>query len=226
MSEVTPRPKKRRVWLTTRQIASAAIFGGLSFAWMALGLTFTLVPPVQVDLRHAFVRLAGFTAGPLALIPTAFLAGIMGSNPLVDIPGFIITALFWLLCVKPVWYLKGWKRYVLLLLWSWVDAWFFAPLYWLSVYDYILHALPMKETWLWVIGIGETTAYTFIRFVPAALGLAFATRLMIPAWNWKGKELLELPEEWPNLRRDLITIAVVGGATILVSIILWLVAPR
>ena len=215
--------KGRRMWLTTRQIATAAIFGGLSFAWMALGLTFTLVPPVEINFLHAFVRLAGFIGGPLTMIPVAFLSAIVSSSPLVDFIGYFVTGLFWLLCVRAVWYLKGWKRYGLLLLWCWVDAWFFAPLYWLGVFDFVLHALPLRETWLWVIGIGETTAYTFIRFIPVALLLAFAPKLMIPAWTWKGNELLEVPEKWPNPRRDLIILAVAGVATIAISLILWAV---
>ncbi|MFX1300854.1 MAG: hypothetical protein ACFFDE_07915, partial [Promethearchaeota archaeon] len=50
----------RRPLLTSRQVAMIAAFGGLGFAWRALGLVIPLYPPYVLDIRESINVIAAF----------------------------------------------------------------------------------------------------------------------------------------------------------------------
>jgi hypothetical protein len=77
--------KYRRPLLTSRQVAMIAAFGGLGFAWRALGLIIPLYPPYVLDIRESINVIAAFAGGPWVAIGVGILIGLPSSVPFCDV---------------------------------------------------------------------------------------------------------------------------------------------
>lgn len=187
----------RKVWISSHQIGVAAALGGLAFAWRALGLGIPLVPPFIVDLCHTITLVGAFAGGPYVAIVIGILIGAATVIPWTDMLGYSLTGVLFCLNVKGIWRLRGWKRHLLLWWWAAMHAYFIAPLYWLYMFDFVLHMIPFKTVLLWVWSSGETTIYWLIRAIPLSLLLEFAPSFMEPRWLWRGGEQTEpVKEGW------------------------------
>lgn len=180
--------------LTSRQIGIAAALGGIMFVQDALGLRITIMPPVFLSLGHAIYRIAIFAVGPWASLIPNIVHCFFTTVPPIHFFGYLVGGLFFAVAAKTIWKLGDtWKRYVFLFYWCWVDAFFLSPAVFLIPFDKIMHFFNAVTVWIFVWSIGETTAYTFIRFVPLMLILKYAPGFAKPVWSWRGGENLEQP---------------------------------
>nr|MDO8043890.1 hypothetical protein [Candidatus Baldrarchaeota archaeon] len=218
-------------FLTTRQMGIAASFAGLMFVQDALGLRITLMPPVFLSLGHAIYRLAVFSVGPWAAIVPALVHCFFVTVPPITFFGYMVGGLFFAVATKTIWKLGDtWKRYVFLFYWCWVDAFFLSPAAFLIPFDKIMHFFDDVTVWLWVWSIGETTAYTFIRFIPLSLALKYAREFMKPTWTWRGGEDPEQPlgdgiEPVPGTEKELIPLILLSIVIIAFCIIYIRINP-
>jgi len=83
--KITEKESYRRPLLTSRQVAMIAAFGGLGFAWRALGLVIPLYPPYVLDIRESINVIAAFAGGPWVAVGVGILIGLPSSVPFCDV---------------------------------------------------------------------------------------------------------------------------------------------
>jgi len=212
--------KTRKPILTSHQIGVAAALGGLAFVWRALGLGIPLVPPFIIDLCHTITLVAAFAGGPYVVIIVGILIGIATVIPWTDMLGYSLCGVLFCLNVKGIYRLRGWKRHLLLWWWSAMHAYFIAPLYWLAMFDFVLHMIPFKVVLLWVWSTGETTIYWLIRAIPLSILLEVAPTFMEPRWSWRGGELPEpIKPGWTRYDTLGLLISIVVSAVSIIAIV-------
>jgi len=184
MSEV--KVPKKKVLLTARQVGIIASFGGLAFAWSALGIQIPLVPPYIIDIREPLVSIVGLASGPWAGLITGIIVGFP-IYPFINLPYYTILSFGAGVFSKKIWNASGWKRYLYLLVvftvleaalggiwgsyscsiefgipfWDMVNIWFFTPI----MYIYIAEDV-----------------------IACALAMKLVPSLMEPRWLWGGGE--------------------------------------
>ncbi|MCR4398238.1 MAG: hypothetical protein NUV93_04670 [Firmicutes bacterium] len=183
-------PRERRSLLTARQVGLIAAFGGLGFAWRALGLVIPLYPPFVLDIRETAIVLAAFAGGPWVGLCTGILIGLPSAIPVMDIIYYPAIALTFCLFVKKIWQLKGIARYALAIV-SLVGIEYLIGLP-ISAYVISLFGLAPFKPFLitsWVGGTGYV--YCAQMVIPLLLALELAPGFMKPRWSWRGGEEIE-----------------------------------
>ena len=179
MSQEKPKPPL----LTSRQLASAAVFGGLGFATRALGLVIPIVPPLIFDLRAVFWILGVAGSGPIGAIIVGLLIGLPSAFPLASIPCAITYGLVWCLLYKQIYYMKSAVRYVLLAAWASVSV-YMGDTVLIMVFTYVYHMYPDLMTGL----IIDYTTSSIVWSIAAAIGIIlfvkYAPEYAEPTWSW------------------------------------------
>jgi hypothetical protein len=169
--------------LTSRQLASAAVFGGLGFATRALGLIVPIVPPLIFDLRAVFWILGVAGSGPIGAIIVGLLIGLPSAFPLASIPDAIVYGLVFCLLYKQIYALKGVVRYVMLAIWATVSV-YVGDTVLIIVFTYIYHVYPDLMTGLVI----DFTTSSIVWSIAAALGIIllvkYAPEYAEPTWSW------------------------------------------
>jgi hypothetical protein len=184
-----PKPEKRRVWLTTRQIGVVAAVGGLGFAYAALGLYIPIVPPFIVDIREPLAVIIAMSAGPYAAIIAGVLMGL-GLSPVDGIPYYVMLGFLFSLVSKKVWKLTGWKRYALLV-GSILAIYVFVLGPWLSFAESVIYGMTFWDWWNIMWGVAIFPMYIIEEIVVILVAMKFAPEFMKPRWLWSGGEELD-----------------------------------
>lgn len=178
----------RKAFLSSRQIGMIAAFGGLGFAYIAMGLYIPLVPPWIVDIREPLVALTGFAGGPWVGIMTAFVCIIVspaGANPALEAPYYMGIGLLCGIASKKVWKLKGSMRWVGIIVVCFISEYLM----------YLYVAWFMVAIWGFdtatAVGIGwfgVSPIYAVTMVLTVGLAMRFAPEFMEPRWLWRGGE--------------------------------------
>lgn len=191
MAQPQPAARERRSLLTARQVGMIAAFGGLGFAWRALGLVIPLYPPFVLDIRETVNILAAFAGGPYVAIGTGLLIGLPSAIPLNDILYYPITGILFCLFAKKIWQLKGLARWLLAAV-SLVAIEYLVGLPLSAAVINMFGIAPFRPFLLatWLGGTGYI--YCAQMVIPLILAIELAPGFMKPRWSWRGGEELEV----------------------------------
>ena len=163
----------------------AAVYGGMAYAWVVLGLAVPFAPPMSFDLFGLFLILGCMSGGPYVggLIGTI---RSLGKMPTIGIPVYWIHSLGFCLGYKQIWNMKGIKRYVAFIAWDYI---------WLFI-DYMLWGLYGAYIYKWFdfipfmwTGITVNLNIFMIWYaVPELILMKYAPELVKPRWSWRGGE--------------------------------------
>jgi len=169
--------------LTSRQLATAAVFGGLGFATRAMGLTVPLVPPLVVDLRAVFWILGVAGSGPVGAIIVGLLIGLPSAFPIASIPDAIVYCLVFCILYKQIHALKGAVKYVMLAIWAAVSV-YVGDLVLVWVFVYIYHIYPDMSTGLAIDYTTSAVVWSILGALAIILLVKYAPDYAEPTWSW------------------------------------------
>lgn len=169
--------------LTSRQLATAAVFGGLGFATRAMGLTVPLVPPLVVDLRAVFWILGVAGSGPVGAIIVGLLIGLPSAFPIASIPDAIVYGLVFCILYKQIHALKGAVKYVMLAIWAAVSV-YVGDLVLVWVFVYIYHIYPDMSTGLAIDYTTSAVVWSILGALAIILLVKYAPEYAEPTWSW------------------------------------------
>ena len=169
--------------LTSRQLASAAVFGGLGFATRALGLTVPLVPPLVIDLRSVFWILGVAGSGPIGAIIVGLLIGLPSAFPLASIPDAVAYGLIFCLLYKQIYALKGVVKYVMVAIWATVSI-YVGDIVLVWVFVAIYHIYPDMTTGLAIDYVTSAPAWSILGALAIILLMKYAPDYAEPTWSW------------------------------------------
>ncbi|MFQ6126297.1 MAG: hypothetical protein ACE5R6_17065 [Candidatus Heimdallarchaeota archaeon] len=182
----------RRPWLTSRQVGMIAAFGGLGFAWRALGLVIPLVPPFLLDIRETINVIAAFAGGPFVAIGVGILVGLPSAVPYADVVYYPMIGISLSLFTKYVWRIReDWGKLKALI----VLAIVLLPIEFIWITVFIGEMAVMGVVSFWP-EFYATMGVTFIlywvqEFLPLWICIYLFPDFMKPTWSWRGGEELE-----------------------------------
>jgi len=182
--------KRRRVLLSSRQVGIVAAFGGLGFAYIALGLYIPLAGPWIVDLREPLTVLTGMVGGPWVGLMTGFLCIVGSPWPMGEAPYYMVLGFLTGVVSKKIWALSGWRRWVTLIICLFVFEYlvFLWPAWWWNTFlGYPFMVL------IYTGYFGALPIYIVTEVIVIALGYRFAPEFMEPRWLWIGGESVRKP---------------------------------
>jgi len=190
----TEKPPRRPL-MTARQVGMVAAFGGMGFAWRALGLVIPLTPPYVLDIRETVIMLAAFAGGPYVGIASGFLMGLPSAIPVMDIWYYPAIALSLCTVTKPAWRLiKGGKAalgYGLLLVMIIIAEAIFSVLTTLQISEYGLGLVSFWPELIAFFMAGTYEIYVLQEIIPLILCIRLFPAFMEPKWLWSGGEAVE-----------------------------------
>ncbi len=187
MSANTPelQLKKRKPWLTARQVAVVAVFGGLGFVFNALKITIPgYLPGMSFNFDGLWMVLSTMIGGPIAGLVTCFISSIPGDIGLWGWLGYAIHSVILAIMYPTIYYrLKGWGRAGAF--WGWntlslcIQVWYFTALYaWVFKVGPFWGLMAFNFTYpIW----GFMVIYCLVPFV----ALLAAPKVLEPDWSWR-----------------------------------------
>ena len=179
----------RRPLLSSRQIGMIAAFGGLGFAWRALGLVIPLVPPFLLDIRETINAIAAFAGGPFVAIGVGILIGLPSAVPFCDVIWYPVFGL--LLCpfAKYIYSIRdewgGLKSLVVLTI-------VIIPIEFIMLTGFVAELALVGLVSFWpefYASMGLTyVLYTAQEIIPLWLCIKLFPDFMRPNWSWRGGE--------------------------------------
>jgi hypothetical protein len=186
---------ERRPFLTARQVGMVAAFGGMGFAWRALGLVIPLYPPFVLDIRETVIILAAFAGGPYVGVVSGFLMGLPSAIPLMDIwyyPGIALTVCA---VTKQAWkFIKTGKSvlgYAILIVTIIIAEAFWGTLANLFISEYGLGLVSFWPEQVAFFMGGTYEIYVLQEIIPLLICLKLFPSFMDPKWLWSGGEAVE-----------------------------------
>jgi len=185
----------RRPFLTARQVGMVAAFGGMGFAWRALGLVIPLTPPFVLDIRETVCVLAAFAGGPYVGIASGFLMGLPSAIPVMDTWYYPGIALLVCSVTKPAWKLikegKAALGYGLLIVMIIIAEAIFSILANLLISEYGLGLVAFWPETVAYFMAGTFEIYVLQEIIPLILCIRLFPAFMEPKWLWSGGEAVE-----------------------------------
>lgn len=184
-------PPKRRPLLSARQVGMVAAFGGMGFAWRALGLIIPLYPPFVLDIRETVLVLAAFAGGPYVAIVSGFLMGLPSAIPVGDTWYYPLLGLSVCAVAKRTWrWIREGKTilgYLVLAITLIVAEAVWGSLYILLISEY---GLGLVSLWPELIAFfsGTYEIYVAQEFIPLIIAIKLFPDFMEPRWLWSGGE--------------------------------------
>jgi hypothetical protein len=178
-------PLTRAPLVTSRHLAIAAVFGGLGFAWRALGLVIPLVPPFVLDMRLPFDVIGAATGGPVAAIILGILYAIPSGLPIPDLYFYTVFGLFSVcLPYKKFYRFKSPWNVVAMAAWVFLTYSFILVPINLMLYAYVFRLFPFWPT-LYVWYAGPTWVYATVATATIILLMTSAKKFAEPTWHWR-----------------------------------------
>ena len=185
----------RKPFLTARQVGMVAAFGGMGFAWRALGLVIPLTPPFVLDIRETVIMLAAFAGGPYVGIASGFLMGLPSAIPIMDTWYYPGMALCLCAVTKTAWKLIKQGRsalaYTLLIVIIIIAEAIFGTLANLLISEYGLGLVAFWPEQIAFFMGGTYAIYVLQEIIPLILCLRLFPAFMEPKWLWSGGEAVE-----------------------------------
>lgn len=176
--------ERRKPFLSARQVAIAAIFGGIAFAFEALKITIPgYMPGVNFSFIGVWLTLATMMGGPYVGIVVAFIESLAAEVGLVGVPGYAIHALVlaalyrqvFNIQAKPVKIAAFWGISTLALI---LQYW-----YWIFLYAYVFKLMPVMAQIVFHAS-GPLWIYIVIYSLLPSILLATSPKFVAPEWNW------------------------------------------
>lgn len=179
----------RRPLLSSRQIGMIAAFGGLGFAWRALGLVIPLVPPYLLDIRETINVIAAFAGGPFVAIGVGILIGLPSSVPFCDVIYYPLAGILLSLVSKYVYRIReesnGLKALVVL-----VVVLLPVEALVLTIFNAELALAGMVSFKAEMVASFGITYWLYAAqmIIPLWLCIRYFPDFMKPNWSWRGGE--------------------------------------
>jgi len=169
-----------------------AAFGGLGFAWRALGLVIPLVPPFLLDIRETINFIAAFAGGPFVAIGVGILIGLPSAVPFCDVIWYPVSGLLLAPFAKYIYRIKDeWNGLKSLV----VIAIITIPIEFIAITGFVgeLALVGLVSFWPeWYASMGITyVLYTAQMIIPLWLAIRYFPDFMRPNWSWRGGEEIE-----------------------------------
>lgn len=168
-----------------------AAFGGLGFAWRALGLVILIPPTTYVlGIRYTLLVIVSFAGGPYVAIATGFLMGLPSAVPLYDCVAFPGIGLIITSVSKRAW---GWieeKKYLRaysLILIAIVLAEYFVSAPWGAFAVSVCGIAPFWPFFLSTVTV-PSVVHILQEFIPLGIVMRTSPEFMKPRWLWSGGE--------------------------------------
>ena len=177
----------RRPLLTARQVGIVAAFGGLGFAWRALGLVIPLIPPWVMDVRYTLLAIASFAGGPYVGIACGILYCI--PSPLPFMLDFPQAGVLYASIAYTVWnHRKSWGYVVLIVAAIIIQAY-------MQIFDtfFLAYVAQLVPFWPGLIASFSVPygIYVIQVIIPIILAIRLFPDFMKPRWSWRGGEKVE-----------------------------------
>lgn len=193
--KMVPVPPERKPFLTARQVGLVAAFGGLGFAWRALGLVIPLYPPYVLDIREVVNILGAVAGGPYVGIAIGILLALPSGVPFADLAYYPGSAILFALMAKAIWPLKKPRQWIIMILSVILIEYLWA----MPSFAFMLQVFGMAPFWPEYLASafgGTGYIYTAIMIVALALAIRMAPDFMKPTWSWRrGGEVYEEDKE-------------------------------
>ncbi len=180
----------RRPLLTSRQVAMIAAFGGLGFAWRALGLVIPLYPPYVLDIRESINVIAAFAGGPWVAVGVGILIGLPSSVPFCDVIYYPLIGIILSIFSKHIFDKRDmWGGIYSLIIVSIVIAVAEAIALTIFNFELALVGLVSFEAEMIASFLGGTyLIYVVQAIIPLWIILKLFPDFMRPSWRWTGGE--------------------------------------
>jgi riboflavin transporter FmnP len=178
-------PLQRRLpILSAKQIAVAAIFGGITFVLELLRVTIPgYLPGVNFSLTGIWLTLGTMIGGPIVGLIIVFLDSVSGQVGLIGFPGFAIHVLILAALYKQVYAISNRiVRAVVFVVLSGV-ALFFQYWWWIALYSFVLKIIPFKQQVIYQFTYPYWVYLAIYALIPVIILLS-APRFVAPEWSW------------------------------------------
>lgn len=168
-----------------------AAFGGLGFAWRALGLIIPLYPPYVLDIRESILVIAAFAGGPWVSIGAGILMGLPSSVPFCDVLYYPLLGIILSLFSKHIFAKRNlfYGLYSLVII---IVVLAIGELICLTIFNFELAAVGLVSFVPEMIGsiVGGTYAiYVIQEIIPLWIIIKLFPDFMKPTWRWSGGEV-------------------------------------
>lgn len=178
-------PLQRRLpILSAKQIAVAAIFGGITFVLELLRVTIPgYLPGVNFSLTGIWLTLGTMIGGPIVGLIIVFLDSVSGQVGLIGFPGFAIHVLILAALYKQVYAISNRiVRAVVFVVLTGV-ALFFQYWWWIALYSFVLKIIPFKQQVIYQFTYPYWVYLAIYALIPVIILLS-APRFVAPEWSW------------------------------------------
>ena len=181
--------KRRKPFMTARQVAVAAVFGGITYAFEALKITIPFyLPGVSMNFGVLWLTLGTMIAGPWAGGIIMFLDSLPSEVGLWGWPGYMLHVVVLALMYRRIYGISNrWLRVVAFWVWNSV-ALFVQYWYWIVLYAYIFKLMPLKTLVVYNFFGGPYIGFMLIYNLVPALLLLTASQYVAPEWTWFGEK--------------------------------------
>ncbi|MFF2445551.1 hypothetical protein ACFVSW_00515 [Neobacillus sp. NPDC058068] len=175
---------KKKPFMTARQVAIAAVFGGIAFAFEALGIKLPFLPGFSMNFGGLWLTLATLIAGPLAGIVVALMISIGGEVGLIGFPGYLVHVIVLALLYKSIFKIQK-KPIQIVAFWAWNSvALFFQYWYWIFLYGFVFKVMSIPALIVYNFAGPPYIGFDLIYCLVPSILLLSAPQFLAPDWKW------------------------------------------
>lgn len=175
---------KKRPFMTAKQVSIAAVFGGIAFAFEALGIKLPFLPGFSMNFGGLWLTLATLIAGPLAGAVVAFMSCIGGEVGLVGLPGYLLHVIVLALLYKNIYKIQR-KPVRVVAFWLWNSvALFIQYWYWIFLYGVVFKVMSVPALIVYNFAGPPYIGFDLIYCIVPSILLLTAPQFLTPEWSW------------------------------------------
>lgn len=177
--------QRKQPFLSARQVAVAAIFGGIAFAFEALKIVIPgYMPGVNFNLMGVWLTLSTMIGGPWVGAVVSVIDSLAGEVGLIGAPGYIIHALILAALYKRVYAIQNTTQRIAAFWGISLVALVGQYWWWIFLYAYILKLMPVGAQIVFHASGPLWIFWVIYSLVPSIL-LATAPKFVEPNWTWR-----------------------------------------